>query len=334
MTLSADMLAQPTDVPTCPVCNVEQGSRVLSTVDGIALCSCLSCGAVYTFVAQASSVVSDCYPADYYTHRPAHNSAGQGGLLRSLVLHRFYGYDLPTASTSKSIDRLLAAAEAALLPLKGRWRTIPPAVRGGHLLDVGCGSGAYLARVKGLGWSIDGLEPDAAACTRASAMLGTAIVCSTIDISPWPAETFDVVTFWHSLEHMDWPVQVLQSAHDLLRRGGLIMLEVPNWDSAQRRLFGPRWFHLDLARHRLFFSADVLGRCLTRAGFVDIVVRSVPSTVGVTGSLESIFFSSQSRVGRVGWRHNSVAKASVWPVEAVLGEVGLAGCLFATGRKP
>jgi SAM-dependent methyltransferase len=175
-----------------------------------------------------------------------------------------------------------------------------------------------------------GLEPDAAACDLAQ-QRGLPVVCATLEEAPWPDNTFDVVTFWHSLEHMAQPQRALAVAMRLLRPGGLCMIEVPNWASMQRMLFGRRWFHLDLPRHRAYFSRDCLSRYVLRAGFQELHVSAVASTVGVSGSLERMVVGSHSRGG---FRHNRALKALAWLPEALLSPLGLAGCTLATARKP
>jgi SAM-dependent methyltransferase len=217
--------------------------------------------------------------------------------------------------------------------LKAYWRTIPPAIPGGSLVDVGCGSGAYMARLRSLGWAVRGLEPNADACAHARASLRLDVLCGTLDGRVLPEASCDVVTLWHTLEHTSHPLRTLKEAYALLKPGGLIMLEVPNWDSAQRRIFGVRWFHLDLPRHLLHFTLPCLGRYLAAAGFTDVKVTSVPSPVGVTGSLERIMRRRAAEAGGRPWRHNRVLKAAFWLPEAISSRIGRGGCLMATARR-
>lgn len=234
-------------------------------------------------------------------------------------MHRYYGYPLPPGAGG------WATVAALLRPLEQRWRTIPPYVPHGRLLDVGCGSGAYLIRVRRLGWDGYGLDASAQACA-AAALAGLAVVQGTLQSASWPPGAFDVATLWHSLEHMEQPVDALRRVWRLLVPGGLLMLETPNWDSLQHKLWGTAWFHLDAVHHRVYFTPASLAACLERAGFAAVRVRTVPSTVGVTGSL--------ARWIGLGRRHQPLLKALVWPAEALASAAGRGGCLMATGRKP
>jgi hypothetical protein len=112
------------------------------------------------------------------------------------------------------------------------------------------------------------------------------------------------------------------------------MLEMPNWHSLQRTVFSSRWFHLDLPRHHVHFTSHSLLQCLAAAGFTDIGVTSIPSPVGIMGSLQVILRQNQTDAAARPWRHNRVLKAASWLPEALFSRVGLGGCLMATARKP
>lgn len=321
--------AQPDSV--CPGCGGSDGLAVLTAGEEQALLRCRACALVYTWPPLAAGA-RDVYPADYYAHRRVVWRPGPLAALRGVVLHRYYGYPLPGAMRwPRGLVRLLGAV---LAPVRGAWRTIPPYTASGRLLDVGCGSGAYLARVHALGWTVCGVEPDAGACAIAREVFPADVHCGTLDDAPWPPQSFDVITLWHSLEHVAQPLPVLRAAHALLKHGGLLMLEAPNWNSAQRRVFGRRWFHLDLPRHRLHFTARTLERYLDEAEFVNIRMGTVASTVGVSGSLETLLGVGQQQGDGRAWRHNRVLKALLWPLDALCSLFGAGGCLAATARKP
>jgi SAM-dependent methyltransferase len=306
----------------CPGCGAGRRQAVLLAAGKTSVIGCPACGLAYTWPTSEEGGSGPLYPPAYYTHQPVQWKPGRSRLVRSLVLHRYYGYPLDTRG-------LPGLAALVLWPLQNYWRTIPPAVPGGSVLDAGCGNGLYLARLRALGWSVSGLEPDAAACALAR-RLDVPVVCADLHANAWPDNSFDVVTFWHSLEHMTQPQRALEIALALLRPGGLLMLEVPNWASVQRRLFGKHWFHLDLPRHRVHFSPASLSLYLTRSGFQHLHVSTIPSPVGISGSLEQLL---SEPAGPQGWRHNRALKALAWAPEAVLSRFGQGGCIHATARK-
>jgi hypothetical protein len=74
------------------------------------------------------------------------------------------------------------------------------------------------------------------------------------------------VVFWHSLEHLRDPLCALDRATKLLAYGGVLLVAVPNVASWQSRLFGDRWFHLDLPRHLVHLPARTLAAGLEARG--------------------------------------------------------------------
>ena len=82
-----------------------------------------------------------------------------------------------------------------------------------------------------------------------------------------PEEGFDVITMWHSLEHVHRPTEVLRQVWRLLAPGGQLIVGVPNMASAPRRWFGARWYAWDLPRHLTHFTPETLKQMVERAGF-------------------------------------------------------------------
>ena len=72
---------------------------------------------------------------------------------------------------------------------------------------------------------------------------------------------------FHVLEHLIDPGMALAYARELLLPGGSLILQVPNAASYQARLFGARWYGLDVPRHLINFTPKSLALLLDRAGF-------------------------------------------------------------------
>ena len=136
----------------------------------------------------------------------------------------------------------------------------------GRLLDFGCGGGAYLERMHRQGWDVTGLDVSAAAVECVRTRLGLRALLGTLPHPELKPATFDVVTMWHSLEHVHEPLEVLRAAHQLLAPGGKLLVATPNIDSLPFRWFGQAWYGLDLPRHLTHFSSRTLRRLLERAG--------------------------------------------------------------------
>lgn len=116
----------------------------------------------------------------------------------------------------------------------------------GPVLDVGAGDGTLLDGLHARGRSALGLE-------RASIRDDVREAEITDVDGDWSA-----IIFWHSLEHLAAPGDAIVHAATTLAPGGVLMVAVPNSASLQARVFGDRWFHLDLPRHLVHLRADSL----------------------------------------------------------------------------
>lgn len=141
-------------------------------------------------------------------------------------------------------DRLLRRSRSRLA---GRIDAIAPA---GPILDVGSGDGALVAALRERGRPAWGVERRQPAAPEVEANAGE-----------WSG-----VVLWHVLEHLPDPGEQVDALPAALRPGGVVLIAVPNSESLQARIFGGRWFHLDLPRHLVHLSASALTVRLERIG--------------------------------------------------------------------
>ena len=137
---------------------------------------------------------------------------------------------------------------------------------GGDLLDVGCGRGDLATAFAAAGWRVRALDSSPRAVAAACAG-GIDARVGTIETASWPPASFDLLILSHTLEHVQDPAGALRHARRLLRRGGFLIVAVPNWDSWQRKLFGARWALVEAPRHLQHFTAGALHELAGSAGF-------------------------------------------------------------------
>lgn len=130
-----------------------------------------------------------------------------------------------------------------------------------RLLDVGCGDGSFLLAASRAEWTVAGTELDPTAA-RAAGLLAATSIGDVRDRGP-----FDVVTLWHSLEHMPDPAQTLEDVRSVLAEDGTVLIAVPDFGGWQARLTGAAWLHNDVPRHLFHFTDDALSRLLANCGF-------------------------------------------------------------------
>ena len=157
----------------------------------------------------------------------------------------------------------------------------------GRILDIGCGDGAFLTKMKGSGWYALAVDSSPAAHEY---LLGKGIVLISEDFLNAKIEenSLDAVTFWYSFEHLLNPVAHLKEAYRVLKEDGILAIAVQNIDSLQATISGRRWFHLDLPRHVLHFSPRTLASTLRSNGFKVLKAEHRSVQMNVFGWYQSL----------------------------------------------
>ncbi|HLC92865.1 MAG TPA: class I SAM-dependent methyltransferase [archaeon] len=141
--------------------------------------------------------------------------------------------------------------------------------RPGRVLDVGCGAGTFLEGMKSLGWNCHGTEVSESSkeFTRRLASKGIEIKYCDLKKAGFKASSFDLITFWQVLEHVQDPTDIIRYSARLLKKDGVLFISVPNIESAGFAVFSGNWFHLDVPRHIYHFSPASLSLLLGKNGF-------------------------------------------------------------------
>lgn len=137
----------------------------------------------------------------------------------------------------------------------------------GRLIDVGCGNGEFLARMRQLGWDVVGVEPDPRAARIGSEAYGLPIYSVTLEEAGFCPESFDAVTMSHVIEHLKDPASTLKAAKSLLRKNGRLVIHTPNASSLGHRWFRDNWRGLEPPRHLFLFNPQALAKIVETAGF-------------------------------------------------------------------
>jgi 2-polyprenyl-3-methyl-5-hydroxy-6-metoxy-1,4-benzoquinol methylase len=123
----------------------------------------------------------------------------------------------------------------------------------GTLLDIGCGTGNFLAAEKQDGWKAWGTEPDFGAREVASKRVGDTIF-ETINEPILAQLQYDVITLWHVLEHVHKLNETVDWLANHLKPGGKIIIAVPNPQSFDAAKYGRFWAAYDVPRHLYHFT--------------------------------------------------------------------------------
>jgi 2-polyprenyl-3-methyl-5-hydroxy-6-metoxy-1,4-benzoquinol methylase len=209
--------------------------------------ACISCGFLYLNPRPALQDLGRYYPVENYD---PHRRSG-GGLTGF-----FY---------------------RALQPLSLGWkaRMVSQGQSPGRLLDVGCGRGEFLSLMRRRGWQVLGVEKDSAAAALSQAEGNPTLTGDPVAVA-LPAEEFEVVTFWHSLEHLPDLKAVVARMAPRIKSGGLLAVAVPNPQSLDARFYGRRWVAWDAPRHLVHFRPQDMETLWEPHGLRLIGIRSLP----------------------------------------------------------
>lgn len=203
------------------------------------LVRCGRCGLIYLNPRPTQEEMSRYYPKEYDRYRPAIEDEPSG--LKRWLLR--YG-------------------------IQKRCRAITARKKGGRLLDVGCATGIFLAEMRRHGqWELHGVETTREAVAYARTRFGLDIFIGELEEAGYPDRYFDVITLWDVLEHLPDPRFTLLEIRRIMKPDGILLLQVPDVNSLEARLFGRFWIGLDIPRHLYLFSKQTLKPLLQQAGF-------------------------------------------------------------------
>jgi SAM-dependent methyltransferase len=251
----------------CPICDqplrktkVKALDRLVTGEGPFGVMECAACEYGVTDPQLSDEELGPYYADSYYEEFYEHAGGGGNPLQRLRSLLRRRGAERRLRRPPLQLDRLGP----------------------GSVLEVGCGGGELLAQFAARGWQIYGLDPSPTA-TAAAERRGASVHTGTLEDQPWPGG-FDLIVFQHSLEHIPDPVAAIRAAGELLAPRGQLIIDVPNWTSWQRRLFGNRWAMLDMPRHLQHFSPLALSKLARRVGLQ-------PRSVGTSSNAISTAYS-------------------------------------------
>ncbi len=240
--------------------------------------ACSGCGTAYLDPRPSAASIGKAY-AQYCTHpaaadpATAGNAPGWRSALRTLARASLNSYRnarwqmalTPSNAWGRYVVPWVLPVRS-LIEQQMRHMPSQPTGRPGHLLDVGCGNGAFLKMAQTAGWSVQGIDFDPIAVAEARRQ-GLTVDLGGIEQLAAQAQTYDWITWSHVLEHVHEPQQLLQSLHCLLRPGGTLWLQTPNLESIGHRAYGPHWVGVDAPRHLTLLTLPALRSALEKAGF-------------------------------------------------------------------
>lgn len=217
---------------------------------------CTNCKVVFLNPSPTSKFLSDAYDDSYYSYQ-----------------------DFDDGSIFHKLARWLLGSSP--------YRTKDPYFsKPGRILDIGCGSGQFLFKMKRAGWETAGVELSRVATEIGNAKHSLNIQSGTIHEAKFPRQYFDYIRLNHSFEHLLDPCETLDCIYNLLKPEGMLFIGVPNTASLQAKLFGRHWWNLGPPVHPFNYSPYTLNYLLSRHGFEIVRWRTNSNFAGFLGSIQ------------------------------------------------
>lgn len=281
-TRSAPGLPTGRSLTICPLC----GDGNLGTVyrfREFSVLKCRACDGSWRSNMYSPGDITAMYTGDEYSKNP------------------YFSYD---------IDQFQQTARGRYGNYAGALSAIEARIGVGTLLDVGCGSGAFLTVAQQRGWTVSGIElsPELSRVSRRAVQVE--VMNAAFESVALPDESYDVVTMWDIIEHVLDPVLCLNKVSRILKPGGVALFCTPDEDSllARAGLFLYRVSGGALSYPALALHPTYHTYFFSRTGFTALLAHS-GLQVQRCYSQEAFFEHSQLP--------SRIAKWGIWAIEKV-----------------
>jgi len=241
-------------VDKCPVCNSKNILKVLTASDYLVshdsfnIMECNECTLRFNSSIPNKNDINRYYQSDNYI-----SHTGVGNTIMNKVYNFVKYFTLRSKKNSVQIFR---------------------GNKTGSILDIGCGTGEFIKIMKQANWEIGGVEDNEFARERTEINVGSTIMDQTAFFAS--TQKYDVITLWHSLEHLYDLKEYLNKISISLNANGVVMIAVPNYQSYDAEYFNQDWAAYDVPRHLYHFSFDSLIKLLRQDNFRLILSRQMP----------------------------------------------------------
>lgn len=231
-------------ISCCPVCNDSLFRSYLTSRDyflsgePFKVCECSVCGLLFTNPRPEKTEILKYYQSsDYLSHNTGQNSIF-AGLYRYIRKRK----------------------------IQNKFRLIKQFSSGNKILDLGCGTGEFIQYCSRKSFISVGIEPNEKARSFGINNLHQDIR-SEEALEIIPADSMDVITLWHVLEHIHNLNEQITRLKQILKTNGILVIAVPNSDSWDARKYGEYWAAYDLPRHLYHFNKNSLTFFLEKKDF-------------------------------------------------------------------
>jgi SAM-dependent methyltransferase len=214
----------------CPICGSEGDEAFAKDKIRLRVCNCVSGG----------TLLSWAYP-------------DEASYLR--VYSEEFGYHVQMVKTEglpESYERDGEHLNASRIRVKGLESLLGRKPSRLKLLDVGSGLGGFVQAATEAGYDAVGLDPSPDACSWAIVHNRLCHVGSWQDVVP----SWDIITLHDVFEHLTRPDKCLRHLRSCLGIDGVLIIEMPEWNSPHQQEQGWDWRHIKPRSHLCLYSRE------------------------------------------------------------------------------
>lgn len=139
------------------------------------------------------------------------------------------------------------------------------------IIDVGCGLGYFLIEAKKRGWEVHGSE-FSSKLIEICEQKNINVQKGKLNEENYPAGSFDIVTSFEVLEHINNPLTDLAGFNYILRKGGLVYITTPNFNSLLRFKLKAAYNIITYPEHLSYYTPKTLEKVFNKSGFKKIKI--------------------------------------------------------------
>lgn len=231
------------------------------------VCRCSACGTVQTLPRPSMLELEKCYGENYFQKRTERGYDNYYSNEMKQQIQGVYRLNLK--------DLGFFPYEQKIFERSQKSGDLPPLS-----LDVGCAAGYFVEYLKERGWRARGVEISKHAASHGLEKLKLDILIDDfLTTGKLEKNSFDLITFWASLEHMSDPGAVLRRSWELLKPGGQMFLSTCRYGILAKAR-GKKWRYMNVPEHLFFFSLKGLKNFAAECGFR--TVKSISYGSGLT----------------------------------------------------
>lgn len=240
---------------SCPLCGRTRIHPAMSckdyyaTKEAFRLFRCDDCGFLFTQDAPVETEIDRYYESpDYISH----------------------------SDTNKGvINKIYHSVRLLMLQRKARLVMRESGLKNGSLLDIGTGTGYFPHVMQQKGWRVEAIEKNVGAREFGIKNFGLSIQDDKA-LMNMTADSYDVVTLWHVMEHLQNLHETWDKLKEILKPNGVLIVAVPNDASYDAKIYGHEWAAYDVPRHLWHFEPKTMKALGEHHGFQQTAFYAMP----------------------------------------------------------